>query len=201
MPQMSPKVTVSMFLLIICISLRANTENPGSKHHSCFTHFHVHFLLWTDKHGSQKLHWAALLTTEFLCILGTICGQEIPKPTRNSLLDFTWKLTAGFHLRAGHLFPRESLSDTVGLCYQGFALHLFLLIESPWRAICRAGQENNLFWAGRGSCLAGPTGPGQGGETSTGIFCCRLSVSHDSSWTCVQPEFFISYFGATFISW
>lgn len=41
MPQMSPKATISTLLLAFCISLRPNTENPGSKHHSCF--FHVHF--------------------------------------------------------------------------------------------------------------------------------------------------------------
>lgn len=41
-------------LLTFCISLSSNTENPGSKHHSCFTHFHFHVLSRIEKYGVQK---------------------------------------------------------------------------------------------------------------------------------------------------
>lgn len=119
-------------------------------------------LFRADKRGSQELHRAALLTTKFFCTLGMICRQEIPKP----LETHCWIPPGNFHCwippkrmsvrHAGIVLPVVCLTS---LSLAGVSLPSCL---SCWSEQPVLGRE--------GSCLAGPTGPGPGGDTSTGIF-------------------------------
>lgn len=178
MPKHKFQVTASKLLLAFCISLSSNTENPGSKHHSCLPHFHLHLLFRTEKCGLQKPHKAVCLqrgssTRVFgvcVCTRARVCVQAtlqlethcwISPESRKSL----------YKRHAGIMLPVICLTSV-----------FFAGVSLPSRLSCWSGEQPVL--SREGSCLAGATGSGPREEKSTGIFWRRLSVPHASSWTC-----------------
>lgn len=157
-PNESPLVTVSKLLLAFWIPLSSNTENPGSKHHSCFTHFHLHFLFRTEKHGSQKTAKSCLFATKFLHT-GVLCAcacVHVGVQTAFQLETHCWI----------SLESRKSLYKTISVRHIGIMLPVICLTsffcQSPCPAVCHAGRENNLFWAGRAPAWQGQWGQAQG---------------------------------------
>lgn len=153
---MSPKVTVSMLLLVVCISLR---ENTGSKRHSCFRHFHVPF---------SFQNWQTWLTkTAQSCLAHHKIPSHLGCHLQAGESNTHWKLTAGFHLETHCWIPpkgRTPLSKRI--CgktrWDCATSDLFFLLESPCPAVCCAGQENNLFWPRRAPAWQGQRGQAHG---------------------------------------
>lgn len=156
MPKHKFQVTASKLLLAFCIPLSSNTENPGSKHHSCLPHFHLHLLFRTEKCGLQKPHEAVCSQRGFstrvfgvcVCMRARVCAQAtlqlethcwISPESRKSL----------YKRHAGIMLPVICLTSV-------------FLPESPCPAVCHAGRENNLFWAGRAPAWQEQRGQAQG---------------------------------------
>lgn len=171
MPNRSPRVTVSKLLLAFYISLGSNTENPGSKHHSCFHIFICSFFSdlenvdgknYTKLPGCNRVHSHQC----FECAPACMCLYgDFQKPQYSS-----YKLVAEFHLRAGNLFPRHA-----GIMLP--VTYLFSSAEVSVPSCLSCWLEEQPVMSREGSCLAGAMGSGPREEINTGIFWCRLLLN------------------------
>lgn len=158
-PNESPQVTVSKLLLAFCISFSSNTENPGSKHHSHFTHFHSHFLFRSEERGSQKTAQSCLFAIKFLP-KGVLCmhvRRRVCVQTTVQLETHCWISPES----------RKSLYKSISVRHIGIMLPVIcltsvFLLAPPCPAVCHAGRENNLFWAWKAPAWQGQQGQAQG---------------------------------------
>lgn len=165
-------------LLTFCISLSSNTENPGSKHHSCFTHFHFHVLSRIEKYGVQKTAHkvVCLQQISFASVLG-ICVSICLETHSWISLDSRSSFYQNISTRHARVYVTGYMFHVLFVC-------LFVLSESACPATLHAGWKNNLFLKGMAPTCQGQSGWAKGKKPAQGIFWYKQSIAHASSWTC-----------------
>lgn len=79
-PKGVPRLQFPHFCWRSVFPLEPTQKTQGANITRALHIFTCTFLFRTDKHGSQKLHRAAWLTTEFLHTLGATCSGEFQNP-------------------------------------------------------------------------------------------------------------------------
>lgn len=139
-------------------------QTQGANGTSVFTHFHLHFLVQNWKMWIAKIAQSCSQQSSFtpvfcacMCTRACACVQ-----TTCQLETHWWSSPESGMYPYKNIFTRHVGIMLPVICLKSSLSPPPPRPETPCPAACHAGQENNLFWAGRSPASQEEQGQAQG---------------------------------------